>query len=480
MSTSTTATRTNDGIFDEPGAISTVRVSVASDGSQANFGVNYSDIAISADGRHVTFDSQASNLAPGDTNNFTDVFVHDRDTDGDGIFDESGAISTSRVSIADDGTQGNQVSSDADISADGRHITFWSQASSLVPNDLPDCASFNCFDIFFYDRDTDNDGIYDETGATSIRKISVSSSGVAADGHSYYPNISADGSAVTFYSQANNLVNGDPSHIDVFVHEPATGVTSLASLTWLGGPASGSSFMPAISGNGHFVAFSSQSHLLVPDDTNNVEDIFVHNRQGVLPTPTASATQTATTTPDASLTPTPSPSPSATPPAPPPTAGWQQQTLDVRGRAGLGAALALDAQGQPHISYQVVPGLSGQLKYMHWDGVVWRTAVLDDGEDTGYDSDIVLDNNGRPQISYRGANGTLRRAQFDGNSWLLENGPSWPRRWSPNGHRPTPNEPASSYPPPQHPHRRTAAHTPRDKWLDNGGRCRKRAQQLPQ
>jgi len=54
----------------------TRRVSVGPAGRQAN--LNSFDSAISADGRHVAFDSEASNLVPGDTNGWGDVFVWDR------------------------------------------------------------------------------------------------------------------------------------------------------------------------------------------------------------------------------------------------------------------------------------------------------------------------------------------------------------------------------------------------------------------
>ncbi|MCB0008102.1 MAG: hypothetical protein KDE04_16670, partial [Anaerolineales bacterium] len=184
----------------------------------------------------------------------------------------------------------------------------------------------------------------------------------------------------------------------------------------------GSSFMPAVSGDGQLVVFSSQSQFLVPNDTNNVEDVFVHNRQGVVPqaTATPSQTPTLTPTPAASLTPTPSPSPSATPSAQPPAEDWQTQTLEVRGRTGLGASLALDEQGLPHISYQALTGFLGHLSYMHWDGVVWQTSIVDDRENTGYDSDIVIDSSGRPQISYRGDLGSLNWALWDGNQWVRE------------------------------------------------------------
>ena len=100
----------------------TQRVSVATDGTQAN-NDNYSP-AISADGRYVTFQSDASNLVPGDTNGTWDVFVRDR---------QSGT--TQRVNVATDGTQANSGSDSPAISADGRYVAFASYASNLVPGD---------------------------------------------------------------------------------------------------------------------------------------------------------------------------------------------------------------------------------------------------------------------------------------------------------------------------------------------------------
>jgi Tol biopolymer transport system component len=51
----------------------TVQVSVALDGSSGD--KNSGDTAISADGRFVAFSSDATSLAPGDTNNKTDIFL---------------------------------------------------------------------------------------------------------------------------------------------------------------------------------------------------------------------------------------------------------------------------------------------------------------------------------------------------------------------------------------------------------------------
>ncbi len=74
------------------------RVSVSSTGGQALGGESTSP-AISANGRFVAFQSRATNLVPGDTNGLMDVFVHDRDADGNGIFDEAGEVRTERVNL---------------------------------------------------------------------------------------------------------------------------------------------------------------------------------------------------------------------------------------------------------------------------------------------------------------------------------------------------------------------------------------------
>lgn len=100
----------------------TVRVSVTSDGAQANS--NSYGPAISANGRYVAYSSYATNLVPGDTNSYEDVFVYD-----------CLLGRTSRLSIATDGTQGNGNSEGVVISADGRYAAFSSIASTLVSGD---------------------------------------------------------------------------------------------------------------------------------------------------------------------------------------------------------------------------------------------------------------------------------------------------------------------------------------------------------
>src|SRR5689334_5798938 len=91
--------------------------------------------AISADGRYVAFVSLSTDLAPGITA-AGQLFLRDRDVDGNGIFDEPGTSRTTIISVADDGTPGNaNLWPVIDMTPDGRYVTFASQASNLVADD---------------------------------------------------------------------------------------------------------------------------------------------------------------------------------------------------------------------------------------------------------------------------------------------------------------------------------------------------------
>ena len=100
----------------------TRRVSVASDGSEANGSSRGS--VISADSRHVAFGSDADNLVATDLNGIRDLFVHDL-TAGE----------TTRVNVASDGSEANDVPHEVALSADGRLVIFASTASNLVTDD---------------------------------------------------------------------------------------------------------------------------------------------------------------------------------------------------------------------------------------------------------------------------------------------------------------------------------------------------------
>jgi len=204
-----------------------VRVSVDTDGIESD-GDSLHPF-ISADGRFVVFASDATNLDPNDTNGFRDIFVHDRDVDQDGVYDEDGAISTVRVSVSEFGDEGDDDSGletgsgqssggRPSISADGRYVTFISNADNLGSDFDNNLAS----DVFLHDRDADGDTFFDDFGGTTTERLSLDNAGTEGDGSSFFSQISSQGNAVAFVSNATNLVFDDFNGTgDVYVWQAA-------------------------------------------------------------------------------------------------------------------------------------------------------------------------------------------------------------------------------------------------------------------
>ena len=167
----------------------TTRVSVNTTGGDPN--ADSSLPSVSADGRYVAFYSFASDLVAGDTDQFEDVFVRDRQTG-----------TTTRASVDTAGGNPNNISNDPSISGDGRYVAFHSYASDLVSGDQNSVA-----DIFVRDLATNT------TTRASVdalgREVSSGSGGASmADGGRY----------VAFSSAAAGLVVGDGNGLgDVFV-----------------------------------------------------------------------------------------------------------------------------------------------------------------------------------------------------------------------------------------------------------------------
>src|SRR5207249_304351 len=91
--------------------------------------------------------------------------------------------------------------------------------------------------------------------------------------------ISSDGRYIAFDSFSSNLVSGDTNDAnDVFVYDRQTCQTTRVSVATGGGQSNGGAFNPSISGDGRFIAFQSEASNLVPNDTNFMDDSFVHDR----------------------------------------------------------------------------------------------------------------------------------------------------------------------------------------------------------
>lgn len=195
---------------------------------------------ITPDGRYVLFASDASNLIPGDVPLTADLFRRD--------------MTTGEIVLAGPGGRFGAISDD------GRYVAHTSFRSDLVANDTNGES-----DIFHYDIQT----------GQSIR-VSVSTAGVEANSFSVYPDISADGTKIVFESNASNLIlNDGNSTNDIFHHDVTTGVTLRVSEAYTGGDATNWSEKPRISGDGRYVAYISRARQLVPNDTNFERDAFV-------------------------------------------------------------------------------------------------------------------------------------------------------------------------------------------------------------
>jgi Tol biopolymer transport system component len=298
--------------------------------------------AISDDGRYVVFASDAPDLVDGDANGDNDVFVHDRltgrtelvsiDPSGsqmpgalvrfgrsmspDGRFvafwglpakpllptteplphDTARQVfmrdrllgTTTLASPSTRGGGGALDSYDPAVSADGRYVSFISEASDLVPDDT---NSDSCTQVAETTTCGTDEFRFDLATRRMLR-VSVSSSGeqqvLAPDqvgqssDYNYVPSssMSEDGRWVSYRSNATNLVPGDPdgrSHI--YLHDCVTGATTRASVSSAGEPGNDDSMFTTISGDGSVVAFISMATNLAPEDHDSSWDIYLHERE---------------------------------------------------------------------------------------------------------------------------------------------------------------------------------------------------------
>jgi hypothetical protein len=147
---------------------------------------------ISGNGRFVSWESNASGFVASDTNAAADVFVHDTLTS-----------TTTRVSVASDGTQADSYSYTPDITDDGRYVIFTSNATNLDGTDTN-----GVLDIYMHDR----------LESRTTRLTGTSSGGEINNHASYYARISGNGRQVVFSTNATNVVPGDTdSTEDVYV-----------------------------------------------------------------------------------------------------------------------------------------------------------------------------------------------------------------------------------------------------------------------
>lgn len=244
----------------------TERVSVNSAGEEAqeegpfNLQVNSGSEAVSGDGRWVVFDSNATNLEPGDANSDVDVFVHDRQT--------GTTVAVVDPTLQDpplpSGANHHQGTNDPAISADGNVVAFITIDRDLIANDtnLED-------DLYVWVRNTN-----------SYERVSVTSAGgqvpFGINPGTATPRLSADGRFVAFQSAATLVPGNPPPGVAVYLRDRLSQTTELVSYNAQGTATKGS--QPAISADGRYVAFVTDA-ILVSTDVNGGPDVYLRDRQ---------------------------------------------------------------------------------------------------------------------------------------------------------------------------------------------------------
>ena len=218
---------------------------------------------LSGNARYLTFEAEV--LANVADRLRIDVVVVDRVT---GIV---------RVACGPRGTQPNGSSHSPEISDDGQTIVFSSVATNLVEG---------------LDENGQLEDVYAMDVASGVvRRVSIDSSGKQpSTGFSFAPAINADGRVIAFTSSAPLGASGARDQIaasdarrfslrQIYVRDEHAATTTQVSVAEGGNALDGASVRPSISGNGRFVAFSSEASHLVKDDNNRASDVFLYDRE---------------------------------------------------------------------------------------------------------------------------------------------------------------------------------------------------------
>lgn len=224
----------------------TTCVSVRSNGDEAN-GDSF-DPSISADGRVVVF-STATNLSARCDNGNSHIYIHNLDTG------ENHCLSRNN-----EGQQSNGNSALARVSGDGRFVVFQSDSTNVTRR----CVN-GAMQIFVRDLVEGR-----------ITCASIDNRGNQGNDDSVQPSISSDGRFVAFSSGATNLTGNRCADgiTQVFVRDRLDEKTACASVGPKKVKGNGASTSPSIAANGSLVTFESDASNLVKKDLNGLRDVF--------------------------------------------------------------------------------------------------------------------------------------------------------------------------------------------------------------
>lgn len=239
----------------------TAAVDVAPDGSAPN-GKTGRQVAISADGRFVSFISRATNLVSGGAAAATGYWeLYVRDTCA-GINAPSGcAPATTMISVGDDGAAANAPSASPSISGDGRYIAFVSAATNLASGALSSGPR-----VYIRDTCEGPSGTKSCVPATLAAPVDEEDQLIGAQAGR--PAISADGRYVAYEMWAtqpagqsavstSQIVLADTC-LGVAVPVVCSASAERISYGTDGSALSGANISPSINSDGRFVAFESQ------------------------------------------------------------------------------------------------------------------------------------------------------------------------------------------------------------------------------
>jgi Tol biopolymer transport system component len=223
------------------------RVSVDVDGNDPE--LNSWRPHISSDGRYVMFHSGAGDLVPGD-GGMVDIFIRDRQLNQ--------TIRATSDSLGGD-PDGNSYG--GNISADGRHVAFWSRATDLVTGDTNGLE-----DVFVHDLDS----------STTVRVSLRSDGSQITDLASWSSSLSVHGRFAVFFADSDQLLDEDVNgYADIFALDRTSGSLFLLNRSANGDQGNGWSSNPKVSTDGQYVLFQSDASNLVDDDINGTGDVFL-------------------------------------------------------------------------------------------------------------------------------------------------------------------------------------------------------------
>jgi hypothetical protein len=257
------------------------RLSVSANGEEGGSGLNSYDPEICSTGRKVAYVTE-NEFDSADANGAPDVYVIDRDADEDGIFDEfssANAVTVTSVSVSYDTDFEENVST-----SNGAY-------SPRFSSDCTKIAFVTDHPFNFDDTNSAPDVYMNTLGSVATPAVWVSAfADGGGDGGGYLPALNADGTKVTFVTDALDVVTSGGTLGGLVVSTVgSTGVTAAAyaSVKPNGNPSTGlidTDSAPAISADGKCIAFKSNQGVdLLANNAGPAEGIFLWDNRGASP-----------------------------------------------------------------------------------------------------------------------------------------------------------------------------------------------------